>query len=154
MHLLRHQYLAPMLIIDGDINKLTKHIWDTSTTIPSFAKRSFFLQDTEICDLDPGGLLFLKISRVEFIIDGIKFCMQISKAGEILGIFNDAEKRCPNYTCFWTFNYLVILPTVIFNKLKAKIKDFEMNSIALHAELHEYEVRGEIEKHFLEELDS
>ena len=141
-----------MLIINGDINKLTKYIWDTSITIPSFAKRSFFLQNTEVCDLDTGGLLFLKIPRIEFIIDDIKFCMQISKAGEMLGIFNDAEKRCPDYTRFWSFNYHVILPTTIFDKLKVKIKTMEMNSDALHAELHEHEVREEIEKHFLEEL--
>lgn len=146
MELLRHEVLTPMLVVDGDINHVTKYIFDTSTSVPANTKRVFWISNEDRCNLDPGGMYFLKVPKMNFEIDNFKFEIQISKAAEILELMDCAKERIPGFKRFATFHYFVIVSIDLFEKLKVKLKETELDSESLHAELYEMETRDNLFK--------
>lgn len=146
MELLRHDVLTPMLVVNGDINHVTKYIFDTSTSVPVNTKRLFWVSNEEKCNLDPGGMYFLKVPKMNFEIDNFKFEIQISKAAEILELMDCAKERVPGFKRFPTFSYFVVMTVGLFEKLKVKLKEIELDSESLHAELYEMETRDNLKK--------
>lgn len=144
MELLRHDILTPMLVIDGDVDHITKYIFNTSTSIPNGTERIFYSSTEERCNLDPGGMYFLKVPKTSFEIDGLKFEIQISKSAEILSLMEYAKERVPYFKRFSTFNYYVIISVGLFEKLKVKLKEIELSNESLHAELYEMETRDKL----------
>lgn len=144
MLLLRHNSIASMLIVDGDVELITKTIWNSSDSIAVGTKRFFYIQELTSCELDPGGLLFWKTPWIRFSIDGINFDVQISRAGEMLHLLEYAEERIPGYIRFLTFGMFVIISKELFNKVKIKLKEIEMSDEGLNAELEELEIKRKL----------
>lgn len=146
---IRSFYIVPMLII-GDVEEVTKHIWETSKSLIPGTERKFQIEDEEICKLDPGGLYHTKIPHKQFEIDNNKFDIQLSKIEDVLISLEYAKERVPGYMRFRLWRHFVILPVDIFNKLKNYLIDLEKSDEALHSELTEHLVYDDlIEKGFI-----
>jgi len=141
MYLLRHANVATMIIVDGDVNKITTSIWNTSNSIDRHQPRYFLCEEINSCDLDPGGLLCWKIPRIQIFIDEYNFDIQLSRIGEMIQILEKAEERIPGYIRFLTFHGFVILSKYLFGRLFKKLKELELTDAALSAELQEIDIK-------------
>ena len=132
-----------MIIIDADVDVITKHIWETSNSVGD-TEREFDVEDLDICKLDPGGMYNMKIPHVKFEINGTSFDIQLSRIEEVLYCMEDGKERIPGYIRFRQWRWFVILPKLMFIKLKEKLKELEKSDEAMNAELTERNIYDDL----------
>jgi len=135
--------IVPMIIIDADVDVITKHIWETSNSVGD-TKREFGVEDLDICKLDPGGMYNTKIPHVQFEINGTSFDIQLSRIEDVLYCMEGGKERIPGYIRFRQWRWFVILPKLMFIKLKEKLKELEKTDEAMNAELTERNIYDDL----------
>lgn len=131
------------MIIDADVDIITKYIWETSNSVGDL-ERDFMVEDLDICKLDPGGMYNTKIPHTQFEIDGAKFDVQLSRIEDVLYCMEDGKERIPGYIRFRQWRWFVILPKLMFMKLKDKLKELEKSDEAMNAELTERNIYDDL----------
>jgi len=132
-----------MLIIEGDVDIITKYIWETSESVGE-AEREFMIEDEDTCKLDPGGMYNMKIPHAQFNIDGASFDIQLSRIEDVLYLMEHGKERIPGYIRFRQWRWFVILPKLMFIKLKDKLKELEKSDAAMNAELTERNIYDDL----------
>jgi hypothetical protein len=132
--------VTPMFILDDNVDLITKHIWNTSTSVKDLPCEFHEFGNHQVCRLDPGGMYFMKTPHVQFEIDGYKFDIQISRIEQVLYLMNRAKERIPGYMRFPMWRWLMIFPKDVFERVKVKLEEMEKSDDAMHAELTEKEV--------------
>jgi len=128
-----------MLIVDDNIDFITKHIWETSESVKDLPCE-FGGFDKDSLSLDPGGMYCTKIPHKEFEVAGFKFDVQLSRIERVLYQMNRATERVPGYMRFPLWRWLVIMPKDVFDKVKEYLVFLEKSDEALNAELNEKEI--------------
>jgi hypothetical protein len=131
--------IRPMLIV-GDVERVTKYIWETSKSVPDEIKRELEIWNHGLCYLDPGGYYYLKGPHKKFEIDDVEFDIQLSKVEDVLVYMRTAEERIPGYMRFPMWRDFIILPKETFDKLKLYLQELEKSDACIHAELEERDV--------------
>jgi hypothetical protein len=137
-----------MLVVDGDIEQITRHLWETSDSIPEGTMRDFTLKTCDKCYLDPGGMLHTKIPYRDIEINGHVFCIQLSKAEVFLDLFKRADERVPGFMRFpiwngWT-SALVYASVGVFQALRNELSQIVRTDEAIHANLTDNIARDDI----------
>lgn len=140
MKYFRHQtnwYVVPMLIVDGNPGAIIDYIWDTSTSVDNTITKNFLIEDRDVCNLDPGGMYNIKIPHKEFIINNIKFDVQLSRIEDVLYCMKKGKERVPGYIRFSQWKCHVIISKLMFLKLEEKLRQLDKTDEAMNAELTE-----------------
>lgn len=138
-------HIVPMFIIQGDVDLITNYIWSNTTSVDTTTTPCEFLVKKEtICCLDPGGMYNFKIPHTQFKIGSIEFDIQLSRIEDVLYCMEYGTERIPGYIRFRQWKYFVILPKLMFLKLKEKLEELEKSDEAMNAELTEKNIYDEL----------
>lgn len=101
--------------------------------------------DSGPCKMDPGGMLFGRIPFSVIDIDGVKFSVQPHKIEQVLDSF-DPQPLIPGFQCIFIWNYVIVVSSLIFEKLKNELQKMRNSEDVLHAQLDVQAAKDDLEE--------
>lgn len=138
--------IVPMFIIDDKVEYITNYLWHTSEELKCYPCDFVTLRKFDSCSLDPGGMYCMKIPHKEFEVEGFNFDVQLSRIEEVIECMDVGDTNIPGYIIFPNFRWMIVMPKLVFHKVREKLKEIEMSDEALNSELMEKEIRENLIK--------
>lgn len=136
-----------LMLILGDYNFVLNHLIQTNDKLKNLSISDFSITQENECELDPGGIKFLKLPYLIFNINGFNFKVQHTTISSVLELLkNCSSERIPGYIRVSMWAQFVILPKEIFELVVTKLEESLMSDDELHADITKADMLDGLEK--------